>query len=128
MAKALSLDLRERVVAAVAGGMSRRKAATRFGVSAASAVRWKALEARQGDARAKPAGGDRLSHRIEAHADFILGELDKRRDITLAEMRALLAKRGLAVALSTVGRFFARHGITRKKRRPMPANKNVRTS
>lgn len=128
MAKALSLDLRERVVSAVAGGMSRRKAATRFGVSAASAVRWKALEARQGDARAKPAGGDRLSHRIEAHADFILGELDKRRDITLAEMRALLAERGLAVALSTVGRFFARHGITRKKRRPMPANKNVRTS
>ena len=128
MAKALSLDLRERVVSAVAGGMSRRKAATRFGVSAASAVRWKALEARQGDARAKPVGGDRLSHRIEAHADFILGELDKRRDITLAEMRALLAERGLAVALSTVGRFFARHGITRKKRRPMPANKNVRTS
>ena len=128
MAKALSLDLRERVVAAVAGGMSRRRAATRFGVSAASAVRWKALEARQGDARSKPAGGDRLSHRIEAHADFILGELDKRRDITLAEMRALLAERGLAVALSTVGRFFARHGITRKKRRPMPANKNVRTS
>ncbi len=128
MAKALSLDLRERVVSAVAGGMSRRKAATRFGVSAASAVRWKALEARQGDARSKPAGGDRLSHRIEAHADFILGELDKRRDITLAEMRALLAERGLAVALSTVGRFFARHGITRKKRRPMPANKNVRTS
>ena len=128
MAKALSLDLRERVVSAVAGGMSRRKAATRFGVSAASAVRWKALEARQGDARPKPAGGDRLSQRIEAHADFILGELDKRRDITLAEMRALLAERGLAVALSTVGRFFARHGITRKKRRPMPANKNVRTS
>ena len=116
MAKALSLDLRERVVAAVAGGMSRRKAATRFGVSLASAVRWKALEARQGDARAKPAGGDRLSHRIEAHADFILGELDKRRDITLAEMRALLAKRCLAVALSTVGRFFTRHGITRKKK------------
>ena len=77
MAKALSLDLRERVVSAVAGGMSRRKAATRFGVSAASAVRWKALEARQGDARPKPAGGDRLSQRIEAHADFILGELDK---------------------------------------------------
>ena len=128
MAKALSLDLRERVVAAVAGGMSRRKAATRFGVSAASAVRWKALEARQGDARAKPAGGDRLSHRIEAHADFILGELDKRRDITLAEMRVLLAERGLAVALSTVGRFFARHGITRKKRRLTPANKIVRTS
>jgi transposase len=38
--KTLSLDLRERVVAAVLGGMSRRQAAARFGVSAASAVRW----------------------------------------------------------------------------------------
>jgi hypothetical protein len=33
--KTLSLDLRERVVAAVAGGVSRRQAAERFGVSAA---------------------------------------------------------------------------------------------
>jgi transposase len=32
--RTLSLDLRERVVAAVLGGMSRRQAATRFGVNA----------------------------------------------------------------------------------------------
>lgn len=38
--KTLSLDLRERVVAAVAGGVSRRQAAERFGASAASAIRW----------------------------------------------------------------------------------------
>ena len=42
--KTLSLDLRERVVSAVAAGMSRRQAAERFGVSAASAVRWCARE------------------------------------------------------------------------------------
>ena len=36
MGRALSLDLRERVTAAVAGGLSRRRAAERFGVSAAS--------------------------------------------------------------------------------------------
>jgi hypothetical protein len=40
MARTLSLDLRERVVAAVEGGMSRRQAAKRFGVSIGSAVRW----------------------------------------------------------------------------------------
>ena len=33
MVKPLSLDLRERIVAAVASGMSRRQAAERFGVS-----------------------------------------------------------------------------------------------
>jgi transposase len=38
MAKALSEDLRIRIIQAVEGGMSRRAAAERFGVSAASAV------------------------------------------------------------------------------------------
>jgi transposase len=40
MGKPLSNDLRSRLVAAVAGGLSRRAAAERFGVSVASAVRW----------------------------------------------------------------------------------------
>ena len=36
MVKVLSLDLRERVVAAIDGGMSRRQAAERFGVGIAT--------------------------------------------------------------------------------------------
>ncbi len=40
MSKALSVDLRDRVVAAIEGGMS-CQAALRFGVSAASAIRWR---------------------------------------------------------------------------------------
>jgi transposase len=40
MGKPLSTDLRSRLIDAVAGGLSRRAAAERFGVSAASAVRW----------------------------------------------------------------------------------------
>jgi transposase len=40
MAKALSVDVRDRVMAAICEGMLRRQAAVRFGVSAASAVRW----------------------------------------------------------------------------------------
>ena len=39
MATALSVDLRSRVIAAVDGGMSRRRAASRFGVSYSSAIR-----------------------------------------------------------------------------------------
>jgi hypothetical protein len=41
-----------------------------------------------------------------------------RRDITLDELRRKLAGAGLSVAISTLHRFFARHGITRKKDRP----------
>jgi transposase len=61
MSKALSLDLRERVIAAIDGGLSCRAAAARFGVSAASAIRWRQLTRKQGDARPGPLGGDRRS-------------------------------------------------------------------
>lgn len=40
MAKPLSEDLRSRLIAAVNGGLSRRAAAKRFGVGAATAIRW----------------------------------------------------------------------------------------
>jgi transposase len=90
MAKALSIDLRDRVIAAVADGMSRRQAAERFGVSAASTIRWCALERDVGDARPKRQGGDRRSGRIEAHAALILGIVEHTKDITIAEVQARL--------------------------------------
>ena len=68
MARSLSMDLRERVVRAVGEGTSRREAAARFGVSAASAVRWCALARDQGDASPRPQGGDRQSQALEAQA------------------------------------------------------------
>jgi transposase len=40
MARALSQDLRDRVVGAIEGGLSCRAAAARFGVGAATAIRW----------------------------------------------------------------------------------------
>jgi transposase len=83
MSKALSLDLRSRVLAAIAGGLSCRKAAARFGVSASSAIRWRARERDQGDARPKALGGDRRSGRIEAQAALILALVKKTPDITL---------------------------------------------
>ena len=90
MANALPMDLRKRVLAAVAGGMSCRQAADRFAVSAASASRWRALEKKTGDAAPKPQGGDRRSGRIEAHADLIVRWVDRKPDITLMELQAKL--------------------------------------
>jgi transposase len=72
MPRVLSQDLRERVVAAIDGGISCRAAAARFGVSAASAIRWRQLVVRHGRPAAKPQGGDRRAARIDAHATFIL--------------------------------------------------------
>ena len=58
MSKALSVDLRDRVIAAIEDGMSCRQAATRFGVSASSAIRWRSRVRTQGDVRPGPLGGD----------------------------------------------------------------------
>ncbi len=128
MAKPLSIDLRERVLAAVSGGLSRRQAAERFGVSAASAVRWCSLEREQGDAKPKPMGGDRYSHRIEAHAVVILKAADDKPDITLEELRAILAGHGFEASISAIWRFFARRDITWKKRLRTRANRSAPTS
>ena len=66
MAKTLSEDLRSRLIAAVEGGQSRRAAADRFGVAAATAVRWVRDWRATGATRAKAKGGDLRSGRIEA--------------------------------------------------------------
>jgi transposase len=128
MSKALSVDLRERVVEAVAAGSSRRAAAARFGVSVASAIRWCTLARQTGSVAPGPLGGDRRSGRIEAHGALIRGLLDQRSDITLAEIRAELAKAGVSAGLVTIWRFFRRHRLTLKKRRRMPRSRAARTS
>jgi transposase len=123
MGHPLSCDLRERALAAVDTGLSRRAAAERFGVSAASVIRWDQLRREQGHARPRPQGGDKNSHRIEAHAEVILEAVRLQPDITLKELRALLAERGVAVAVSTLWRFFERHRVTLKKRPGMPRSR-----
>ena len=117
MGHALSCDLRDRTLAAVDAGVSRRAAAERFGVSAASVIRWDQLRRLQGHARPKPQGGDKSSHRIEAHAEVIFEAVKRQPDITLEELRVRLAERGVAVAVSArSGGSSTRHGVTLKKR------------
>jgi transposase len=118
MTKPLSEDLRSRLVAAVDGGMSRRAAAERFGVAAASAVRWVQAWRMTGATRAKPQGGDKRSHRIEAYRDVILAAIEAQVDITLVELAEMLRRQhGAAFAPSTVWRFLDRHAMTVKKNR-----------
>jgi transposase len=128
MSKALSLDLRERVLAAVDGGMSGRQAAARFGVSAASVSRWRALERAKGTAEPGPLGGDRRSIRIEAHSDLILSLVAEVPDQSIEELRARLAQKGVTIGYGGLWRFFDRHRITLKKRPPTRPNRIARTS
>ena len=106
MSKALSVDLRIRVLAAVEAGASHRQAAERFGVSAASVSRWRALAREKGELRPGPLGGDRRSGRIEAQGGLIRTLLEETPDITVEEQRAALSEPGHAVGYGTLQRFF----------------------
>jgi transposase len=117
MGKSLSDDLRVRVVEAVEAGASRRQAAARFGVSVSSAIRWVRSWNTQGDVCAKPQGGDRRSARIEAHAGFLVEQIEQTPDVTLAELQGMLKERGVPVGIGTLWRFFDRHAISFKKNR-----------
>ena len=128
MARALSQDLRDRVVGAIEGGLSCRAAAARFRIGAATAIRWRQLALRHGRAVAKKQGGDKRSARIEAHADFLLALVEDEGDPTLVEIQARLAERGTPVGIGTLWRFFDRHGITRKKRPAMRSSRTGPTS
>ena len=128
MSRALSLDLRVRVLAAVDAGASHREAGERFGVSAASVSRWRRLAREHGAPRPGPLGGDRRSARIEAHASTILALVDAKPDITLVEIKASLAEQGVAVGIGTLWRFFRRHEMTLKKSRRTLPSRPARTS
>lgn len=125
MARAISIDLRQRVCSAIAEGLSCHQAAARFKVSVSSAIRWQARLGEAGTIAAQRQGGDRKSARIEAHAAFILGEYEAKPDITLAELKATLAATGTDVGIGTLWRFFDRRRITFKKRQRMRPNNNA---
>ena len=114
---ALSMDIRKKVMKAIEGGMSRRQAAARFDIGPATAVRWAKRVEITGDVAPLKMGGDHRSQRIEAHADFILGQFKKKPDLTLMELREKIRERhGLSFGYGTLWRFLARHRITRKKK------------
>jgi transposase len=116
MAKPYSEDLRERVVAAVEDGRSRRQAASLFGVGISTVIHWVRRFHETGSVAAKPMGGDRRSRLTQERA-FILERIEAEPDLTVEELRDELRARGVRVGYGTVWRFFAREDITFKKKR-----------
>ncbi len=124
MARAYSLDLRERVVAAVVGGQSCRSVAARFGVSVASVVKWVQRFRATGSAAAKPMGG-RRPYALEGERRWLLGRIEDVPDLTLRALTAELAARGIKVSHYAVWHFLVREGVTFKKK---PARQRARAA
>ncbi|CDX11429.1 transposase (fragment) [Mesorhizobium plurifarium] len=114
MARALSEDLRSRVLKASDGGMSARQAAARFGVGISSAIRWIA-RAKLGERTPRPQGWRRASS-LDAHEAFIVGLIEARKDITLDEMVERLAVEvSVRIGRSALSAWLGKRGWTFKK-------------
>ena len=116
MARAYSLDLRERVVAAVLHGLSCRAVAVRFDVSVASVVKWAQRARETGSPAARPMGGKR-PYLLAGQRSWLLARLDEKPDLTLHTLLRELGARGVTVSCDTLWRFLRRGGFSFKKKR-----------
>jgi transposase len=107
MARAYSLDLRERVVAAVTAGQSCRSAA-----SVASVVKWSQRQRAIGSPAALKMGG----RRPYLVADWVLSRIAGKPDLTLRALLKELADRGLVVSYYALWHFLQHEGVTFKKK------------
>jgi transposase len=125
MGRPYSMDLRERVIAAVEGGMSTHRAAAQFSIGIATAGAWARLKRATG-AVAPGRQGKPKGSVLDAHADFIYGLIDETPDITLEEIaERLAAERGLRVVSTAVWKFLDRRDMTHKKRPLTRANRSA---
>jgi transposase len=108
-----SVELRERVIARVESGASRREAAEHFEISPSAAVKWLQRWRDAGSAMAIPHGGS--TSPLEKRANWLLALIAEQPDLTLDEVLVAMRKRRIAGSRTALWRFFARHKITFKK-------------
>lgn len=102
MSRPFSNDLRERVVAAVLGGESRRSADKRFGISVSAAV--KLLQRHRATGLVVP--GKMGGHRkrvLELHRAFIAARIRETPHLTLHGLKDELAARGSTSSITRCG-------------------------
>jgi transposase len=117
MGKPYSMDLRERVVAAVeSGGMSCHRAAAQFGVGVSTAIVWVRRLRETGSVAPGQMGGHKPKAISGEHRVWLL-ERTKARDFTLRGLVAELADRGLKVDYRAVWNFVHAEKLSFKKNR-----------
>ena len=117
MAKPYSMDLRERVVAAVEDqGLSRHEAADRYGVGISTAIKWVQRFRKTGSVAPGQMGGHKPRAIRDEHEAW-LRERIRERDFTLRGLVTELAERGLKVDYHSVWDFVHREELSFKKNR-----------
>ena len=118
MARAYSLDLRERVVAAVMeGGLSRRQAAARFGVAVSTAIKWIDRYQETGSAAPGKMGGHKPRKIAGEHAEWLRRRCLERVFTLRGLVKELACERALSVDYRSVWEFVHAEKLSYKKRR-----------
>src|ERR1700692_4400679 len=117
VAKPLSNDLRERAVAAVLkDGLSRHRAAARFGVAASTVINWVRRFQETGSGAPGQRGGHKPKAIVGEHQAFLAQRI-RQGDFTLRGLVAELAERGLKVDYRSVWNFVHAEKLSFKKNR-----------
>jgi putative transposase len=116
MARALSNDLRERVVARYDADGGIRKIAAIFGIAPSTVSKWARQHRETGSVAPKKMGGHRRPL-LKPHRAWIEARLRQTPELTLEELRAELAVRGIRVSYGTVQKFVKDIGFSFKKNR-----------
>lgn len=120
--KTMSMDLRERIVAAYdAGTETRQSVANRFRVSLGIVKKLLQQRKRTGDLRPRHRFSGRKPMIVETHRRQMRQLLSRRPDMTLVELRDAV---GLSCTLPAIHYALARMELTYKKRHSAPANNN----
>ena len=114
MPKPYSDDLRVRVVETIADGATREEVAERLGVSLSSVGRFVRLVRETGSVSAAKFGGYK-DYALAAHEERVRRLVAEQPDMTLAELRARLARAKVTVSQSSIFRYLHHLKLTFKK-------------
>lgn len=124
--KALSLDLRERIVASYdAGDCTRQDVARRYRVSLGMVKKLLQQRRKTGDLRNRHRFSGRKPIILATHRQQLKELLDRQPDMTLEDLRAALA---IDCTVQAIFYVLADMDLTYKKRRSEPASRTAKTS
>ena len=113
MGKAVSSDLRDRIVRGVAAGHSRRKMAERFEVAPSTAVRIQERYRTTGSVAPARQGRPEGSGKLGAYRRAIVDTVKAQPDITMRDLATWLqARHGVTVDPSTLSKLLRKENIT----------------
>jgi transposase len=117
MGRPYSLDLRERVVAAVEkGGLSCNRAAAQFGLGISTVINWVRRLRETGSVAAGQMGGHKPKAISGEHREWLLQRVQEK-DFTIRGLVAEFAERGLKVDYRSVWNFIHAEKLSFKKKR-----------